>query len=124
MSENGLFSGTAGLVLIVGAALGLGDWLGINRWLLAALGAGLVAYAADLIWLARSPRWIVAGGRAAVAADIAWVVAAAAVIAFTAVLTRQGEVALAVVSLIVAGFAAAQWLGLRRLGATQAQPMV
>ncbi len=115
MTDNGLFSGTAGIVLIIGAAFGLGGWIGINAWLLAGLGVGLVVYAADLLWLARSSRMIVAGGRAAVLADVAWVIAAAALIAFSAVLTRQGELALAIVSIVVAGFAAAQWIGLRRL---------
>lgn len=115
MTENGLFSGVAGIVFIVGAAFGLGAWLGINDWLLAALGTALVVFAADLLWLARSSRFIVAGGRAAVVADVAWVVAAGALIAFSAVLTRQGEVTLAIVSLVVAGFAAAQWIGLSRL---------
>lgn len=115
MTENGLFSGTAGIVMVIGAAFGLGGWLGINAWLLAALGAGLVVFAADLLWLARSPRLIVAGGRAAVLGDVAWVIAAGALIAFSAVLTRQGEFALSIVSIAVAGFAAAQWLGLRRL---------
>ena len=115
MTDNGLFSGTAGIVLIIGAAFGLGGWIGINAWLLAGLGVGLVVYAADLLWLARSSRMIVAGGRAAVLAAVAWVIAAAALIAFSAVLTRQGELALAIVSIVVAGFAAAQWIGLRRL---------
>ena len=87
----------------------------LASWLLAGLGVGLVVYAADLLWLARSSRMIVAGGRAAVLADVAWVIAAAALIAFSAVLTRQGELALAIVSIVVAGFAAAQWIGLRRL---------
>ncbi len=119
MTENGLFSGTAGIVMVIGAAFGLGGWLGINAWILAALGAGLVVYAADLVWLARSPRFIVAGGRAAVLADVAWVIAAGALIAFSALLTRQGEVALAIVSIVVAGFAAAQWMGLRRLRSAQ-----
>ena len=124
MSENALFSGIAGLVLIVGTAFGLDDWLGLNAWLLAALGVGLVVYAADLLWLARSPRWLVRGGMMAVVADVTWVLAAAALIAFTAVLSEQGEIALAIVSLVVAGFAAAQWVGLRRLTASQEQASV
>ena len=77
-----------------------------------------MVYAADLLWFARSPRLLVTGGRLAVIADVVWVIAAAALIAFTAVLTRQGEIALALVSLVVAGFAVAQFVGLRRLQTT------
>ena len=88
MKENAIFSGLAGLVLIVGAS-GLDGWLGVDAWLLAAIGLGLVVYAADLMWWSRSPRWLVTGGRMAVVADLGWVVAAAALIAFTAVLTRH-----------------------------------
>ena len=116
MIENALFSGLAGLVLIVGAA-GLDGWLGVNAWLLAAIGVGLVVYAADLVWWSRSPRWLVTGGRMAVVADLGWVVAAAALIAFTAVLTTQGEAALALVSVVIAALAAVQWMGLRKLAA-------
>ena len=114
MKKNAIFSGLAGLVLIVGAP-GLDGWLGVDARLLAAIGLGLVVYAADLMWWSRSPRWLVTGGRMAVVADLGWVVAAAALIAFTAVLTTQGEAALALVSVVIAALAALQWMGLRRL---------
>lgn len=119
MVENALFSGATGLVLVIGARW-LSGWLVLNAWLLAALGVGLLLYAADLVWLSRSERFLLAGGRLAVVADIGWVIAAAALITFTAVLTTPGELALALVSLVVAGFAAAQWIGLRRLSAAGA----
>ena len=116
MTENAIFSGLAGFVLIVGAS-GLDGWLGVDAWLLAAIGLGLVVYAADLMWWSRSPRWLVTGGRMAVVADLGWVVAAAALIAFTAVLTTQGEAALALVSVVIAALATVQWMGLRKLAA-------
>ena len=90
MRENAIFSGLAGLVLIVGASR-LDGWLGVDAWLLAAIGLGRVVYAADLMWWSRSPRWLVTGGRMAVVADLGWVVTAAGLIAFTAVLTTRGE---------------------------------
>ncbi len=127
MTENAIFSGLAGLVLVVGAsgldgwlvvgASGLDGWLGVDARLLAAIGLGLVVYAADLMGWSRSPRWLVTGGRMAVVADLGWVVAAAALIAFTAVLTTQGEAALALVSVVIAALAAVQWMGLRKLAA-------
>ncbi len=116
MTKNAIFSRLAGLVLIVGAS-GLDGWLGVDAWLLAAIGLGLVVYAADLMWWSRSSQWLVTGGRMAVVADIGWVVAATALIAFTAVLTSQGEAALALVSVVIAALAGAQWLGLRKLAA-------
>ncbi len=116
MKENAIFSGLAGLVLVVGAS-GLDGWLGVDARLLAAIGLGLVVYAADLMWWSRSARWLVTGGRMAVVADLGWVVAAAALIAFTAVLTTQGEAALALVSVVIAALAAVQWMGLRKLAA-------
>jgi hypothetical protein len=119
MVDNALFSGGTGLVLVIGARW-LDGWLGLNAWLLASVGVGLLVYAADLAWLSRSDRWLIPGGRLAVVADIGWVIAAAALIAFTAVLTTRGELALALVSVVVAGFAAAQWIGLRRLSAAGA----
>jgi hypothetical protein len=117
--ENALFSGATGLGLVIGARW-LDGWLGLNAWLLAAVGVGLLVYAADLAWLSRSEPWLIPGGRLAVVADIGWIIAAVALIAFTAVLTTPGELALALVSLVVAGFATAQWIGLRRLSTDQA----
>ena len=114
MQENALFSGISGIVLIAGAPW-LDTWLGVNGWLLVAAGVGLIVFASDLVWWSRSAKLLISGGRMAVISDIAWVVGAASLIAFTAVLSRQGELALAIVSVVVAGFAAAQWIGLRRL---------
>jgi hypothetical protein len=119
MQENALFSATAGIVLIAGAPW-LDTWLGVNGWLLVAAGVALIVFAADLVWWSRSARLLNSGGRMAVISDIAWVVGAASLIAFTAVLTRQGEIALALVSTVVAGFAAAQWIGLKRLNRIEA----
>jgi hypothetical protein len=117
MIDNALFSGVTGLVLVIGARW-LDGWLGLDAWLL--VGVGLLVYAADLAWLSRSERWLIPGGRLAVIADIGWVIAAAALIVFTAVLTNQGELALGLVSAVVAGFATTQWIGLRRLTAIEA----
>lgn len=114
LRENAAISGVSGLVLLLGAAW-LDGWLGIDWWLLATVGVGLLVYAVDLAWVARDDRLLVPGARMAIAADVAWVLGAVALIAFTAVLTRRGEIALAVVSLVVAGLAAAQWVGLRRM---------
>ncbi|HDH03329.1 MAG TPA: hypothetical protein ENH15_03690, partial [Actinobacteria bacterium] len=114
MMENSLVSGISGLVLVAGAS-GLDTWLGVNVWVLVGAGVGLIAFGAVLIWWSRSSKWLRLGGRIAVVGDTAWVVGAVLLIAFTDVLTGSGEVALAGVTVIVAGFATAQWIGLRRL---------
>ncbi len=113
--ENAIVSGMTGLVLVVGAA-GLDNWLGINPWVLAAVGAGLLLYAVDLVMWARSPKWLRRGGLLAVAGDTAWVIAATALIVFTDALTTAGEVALAVVTAAVLAFVVAQTVGLAKLG--------
>ena len=114
LRENAVFSAGSGAVLALGSP-GLDSWLGVDAWILLALGVGLVAYAASL--------WVGAGrgetlrltGQTAIAGDIGWVIGAAVLIAATSWLTRNGEIALAVVSIPVALFATGQIIGLRRL---------
>jgi hypothetical protein len=55
------------------------------------------------------------GRKLAVAGDSVWVVGSLALIGFSDVLSPSGEIAVAGVSLVVAGFAIAQFFGLRRL---------
>ena len=112
---NAAMSAVTGLVLVAGAA-GLDIWMGVNRWLLVGVGAGLVAYGITLVIWARSPKWLRSGGRSAVAGDVTWVILAIALIAFTDELTVAGEVALASVTAVVAYFSAAQTVGLIKLG--------
>ncbi len=114
MLENAAFSAVSGAVLVAGAT-GLDSWLGVHAGVLVAVGAGLMVYAVQLFVWYRSPRGLRRGGRMAVAADVAWVLGAVALIAFTDTLTAAGELALAAVSVVVAGFAAAQSAGLSRL---------
>lgn len=113
MTENAVFSAASGVVLAAGAAA-LDTWFGVPAWLLVLVGLGLVGYAADLVWFTRSPHRLALGGRVAVAADAAWVFGAAVLLlGFPETLTTQGNVALAVVTVVVAAFAVAQWRGLR-----------
>lgn len=115
LAENAKVSGVTGLVLVVGAA-GLNSWMGVNRWVLAGVGAGLVAYGVALVIWARSPKWLRRGGLLAVVGDAMWVVGAVALIAFTDEMTAAGEVALAVVTAVVASLVVAQTVGLVKLG--------
>jgi hypothetical protein len=114
MKGNALVSAVTAAILMAGAS-GLDSWSGVNPWVLAGVGLGLLTYAVDLVWWARSSRWLRLGGRIAVVADIGWVVGAVLLIALTEVLTGPGETVLAILSAVVAAFAAAQWMGLERL---------
>jgi hypothetical protein len=113
--QNAVVSGVTGLALIVGAA-GLDSWLGVNVWVLAGVGAGLVAYGVALVRWAGSLKWLRRGGLLAVAGDVMWVIGAVAVIAFTDEMTAAGEVVLAVVTAVVAWFVVAQTVALVELG--------
>ena len=115
LAQNAKVSGVTGLVLVVGAS-GLDSWMGVNRWVLAGVGAGLVAFGVALVIWARSPKWLRRGGLLAVAGDAMWVIGAVALIAFTDEMTAAGEVALAGVTAVVAWFVVAQTVGLVKLG--------
>lgn len=114
MLANATVSGISGAGLALGAAA-LDDWIGVNVWVLVAVGVGLVEFAIDLRIWARSTTWLRRGGKIAVAGDIAWVLASVELIGFTDVLTHSGNVALAAITVVVAAFAVAQIIGLRQL---------
>lgn len=117
LSANAAFSGASGLALLVAAGPAAG-WIGVpHPWILRALGAGLVAFGAGLLLLARSER----PGRglvvAASASDFAWVAGSGVLLlGFPDLLTPAGRAAVAAVAVAVAGLGAAQIAGLRRRG--------
>ena len=111
---DGVASGLTGLLLLlaagpVSALIGV-TMPGVAR----AVGAGLVVFAAALLWNAR--RATIARGEAVatVLLNIAWVVGSAALIVLGP-LTPLGVVAVAAVALAVLAFTLLEILGLRRL---------
>lgn len=114
LRENALFSATSGAILAAGAPK-LDTWLGLNAWILVALGVGLVAYAVALWKGTNDNATLRLTGRTAVAGDAGWIVGAFAIIAGTSWLTDNGEIVLAIVSLPVALFLVGQAVGLRRM---------
>lgn len=118
LRANAAFSTLTGLALLalpgpLARALDTGP-----PWLLAAVGAGLLVFAFDLVWFSRSDARLRALGRAAVAGDVAWVLGTVALAALApGALGPAGWAAAGLVALAVAGFAAAQAVGLRRLPA-------
>ena len=112
--DNALVTAPLGVILLVGAP-GLDSWLGVSAWVLAALGVGLVGYAFDLVLWARSAKWLRRGGKLAVAGDGLALAGAIGLIAFTNILTDEGEMALGVVASVVALFVVLQAIGVARL---------
>ena len=112
---NAGFSGLCGALLATESA-GLDGWLGVDRRVLLALGFALLGYAALLLLGAARRSLMREVGRIAVFADVSWVIGATVAIELSHALTSQGSVALVLVTAAVAVLAAAQWLGLRRLG--------
>jgi hypothetical protein len=112
--ENAAITALLGVLLLVAAAR-LDGWLGVNAWVLAALGVGLVGYALTLVLWARSAKWVRRGGRLAVAGDGLALAGSGALIAFTNVLTAKGVIALGVVAAIVALFVVLQAVGVAKL---------
>lgn len=110
LAANAVFSGLSGLALLLAAG-----WLGVPEpWILRALGAGLVAFAAGLALLARSARPRRDLVLAASVSDFAWVAGSAwLLVGFPDLLTSAGEAAVAVVAVLVAVLGAAQLVGLR-----------
>jgi len=115
LNANAAFSALTGAVLLLGAGA-WGPALGLATWLLAVAGISLVSYGALLWWLAARPD-AVAGARFATIMDAGWVLGAAIVLLrYPAVMTTGGRAGLLIVSLVVLGFAEAQFLALRRVG--------
>ncbi len=106
--------GTAifGLIL-VGAPIH--EWLGLSRALVVVVGALLLAYAGLLVFFARTPQWLVPGGRTAVLGDAGWTLGSIGVIAFTDVMTVGGEVALGLSAVFTGVFAYLEYAGAKEL---------
>ena len=112
LTINAITSAVAGLVL-TGGPIPLSRWLGISGLVSAAVGLGLLIFAAYVTKVARSPRTTQV--KLVIAADVVWVVVAfTIVIAFSEAMTTEGIWVLGVVSAAVAAFAVLQTMGLRR----------
>ena len=115
--ENALVTALLGAVLLLGAAQ-LDTWLGVNVYVLVAVGLGLIGYALELTLWARSSQWLRSGGKLAVAGDTVALIGAIGTIAFTDVLTNEGEIALALIAAVIATFVVLQSIWLAKLEET------
>jgi len=115
---NAAFSSISGLSFIL-FTQAISQFLGwSNSWILATIGAGLVAFALMIYTVAQAKSINHAQVMSIIAADLSWVLLSIVVI-FTpfVALTLEGKWAVAIVADIVAIFAFAQYWGLRRLKA-------
>jgi hypothetical protein len=113
---DGVASGLTGLLLLV-AAGPISTLIGVSAPVVARIvGAGLVAFAAALVWNAR--RATIARGEVVltVALNVAWVVGSAVLIVLGP-LTLLGNLAVAAVAAAVLGFTVLEVVGLRRVRA-------
>lgn len=114
LSVNAVSSGLTGVALALGG-LFLDDAIGAPAIALVAVGVGLIAFAEGIIAALARPDVVRRAARWIIAADLGWVAASVVVIGGSS-LTLLGDVLLGAVTLAVAGFAAAQTLGLARAG--------
>lgn len=115
LQANGLFSAVSGAMLAVLPSQ-VSSFLGLAMpGLINFLGAGLIGFAVALFWLASEPRIHRSLALAVIVLDIAWVLdSILLLIADIVPLTTHGLWAIAIVSGIVAFFAALQSYGLHR----------
>lgn len=113
---NALFSVASGAVAIIGAGF-LAEFTGINSTVLfVVLGALLIIYAIDLIWIASRESINHRFVWAAILLDSTWVIGSLAILVFGwPPLTTAGKWTVALLAEVVAIMAILQYLGLRRL---------
>lgn len=112
---NVIFTALTALAALVFAAP-LAEEFEVATWVMVAAGAGLLAWAA-LVWVfarrdpaRRQEAWLVIAG------DELWVIAVIVLLAaFPDALSDSGKLILAILTIVVAGLASAQLLGLRKL---------
>ena len=109
---NGIYSALSGAILAIGA-----PWLdtvsGVEAWVLAVVGVGLIAYGTLIYRQARNADPVPVA-RFATAMDLAWLVGAAALlIGFPSAMTTAGKAILVAASVGVGAFAALQFRELR-----------
>lgn len=110
------FCAVMGILMIAGSGW-IGEFTGLSPgWVPAAVGAGVLLWAADVGWLARKQPLDLRAVKFVIGGDIAWVVVSYAML-MTGVLnlTTAGTWTVGILAEMVALFAIAKYLGLRRI---------
>ena len=111
---DALVTGANAVAYVAGAAL-LSDWLGVPAEALVAIGAFLAVYAAGVARLATRPAMPVPAVWAVIGLNLAWAADSFLLLALDGFSpTLAGQVVIAVQAVGVVGFAALQYVGLRR----------
>lgn len=112
---NALMSGLSGLLLLL-APEAVGRWLGWSTpWVFQLVGAGLVLFAAGLVWVAADPIGRRSAARAASLADFAWVgLTPLCCWLLWSSLSVQGVAVLVAVAVLVELLGSWQWWVIRR----------
>ncbi|TVR52113.1 MAG: SRPBCC family protein [Puniceicoccaceae bacterium] len=112
---NAVFSFLSGTILLLRPETVAG-WLGLEGTLvLILIGAGLLLFAADLIWQATRPRLLTWRALGATSGDLLWIAATAVVLLiFPESFSAAGRLLLLGVAAAVGGFAVWQWAGIDR----------
>jgi len=119
--RNALLFDAGASLLTGGAALAfagpLAHWTGIASWILYALGAGLVLFAADVAYTATrkmiNPLFV----KLIIVANVAWVIGSGlSLFLFQSRLTFEGMLVIELLAVAVALLTAVEAVGLRRLG--------
>ena len=113
LRSNGLYSIITGLVAVVLAGR-LAETMGIDTWIVAGVGGAVVLFGIGLLLFFRGDAVDLKSAWAVVIADDLWVAGAIAVIAL-GLMTTEGNLILASVSVPVAIFAVLQFVGIRRV---------
>lgn len=116
---NALFSTTCGIVLLALAAPLAAAFGDVAPGLLRLVGAGLLPFAAFILWGLRQPTLDPRQARLTSYADLAWVVGSALVLVVPLPLSAAGRWSIAGVALVVLAFALLQLAGLRRYTAAR-----
>lgn len=116
LRANSVFCATTGIVSLV-AATPLAAWLGLSSpFILVGLGLMLLPYAGWLFYQTTQKTIDRRVALAAIFLDVLWVIDSIAILLIGwPPLTVSGMWIVAILALIVAGFAEAQYIGLRRM---------
>ena len=115
MRVDAVLVGVVGIPFVA-AARPLAEWTGIPQAFVLGLGIFFLVYAVDVYWLAGRDRVAPGAWATIVANDVCTLAALAVVVLGVWPLTGVGVAALLFSAVYTAVFAAAQWIGLRRLG--------
>ena len=111
---DAMFAGGSGVLLLAGSGP-FADLLGWDRWVVATIGAALIAYFPLLFTVVRTGNYFGALAKLTFAADIGWVLGSAAVIVLLGSQTESaGKWFIAAAAAVVADIGLVKFIGWRK----------